>query len=347
VATIVDFGRVSVGSGVIRSIAVRNVGEGALTVASVSLRTYSFATGEYKIVSDDATGASIPPGGVRHIGVRFTPTKNNSGTPRPTTYFAIPSGLALNSVSYVYDDHGVRIADGIWHYFRNVGGTGSAAYRATASNDTGSGFVISGQKLGTATLRAGEYYAAQAVSPYGGAADETAQDLYLPTGFHSRKVLTPLWPATYVTALKGVSGVTFPRLGDAMLVIDSSDPTRPALPQPYGYASETGSKAYVQLRGEGRAVCPGYAGDARNQIVGTAAANTLTGTARADIICGLGGDDVLIGAGGNDLLLGGWGNDTLRARDDRADVVKGGGGRDVGVVDRVDTCVSVEVRRVG
>jgi Ca2+-binding RTX toxin-like protein len=44
--------------------------------------------------------------------------------------------------------------------------------------------------------------------------------------------------------------------------------------------------------------CPGYEGDPRNDVVGTAAAETLVGTAGADIICGRGGNDTLIGRGG-------------------------------------------------
>jgi Ca2+-binding RTX toxin-like protein len=74
--------------------------------------------------------------------------------------------------------------------------------------------------------------------------------------------------------------------------------------------------------------CPGYEGDPRNDVVGTAAAETLVGTAGADIICGRGGNDTLIGRGGRDLLLGGRGPDLLRGGA-RADTLRGGRGRDV------------------
>ena len=57
--------------------------------------------------------------------------------------------------------------------------------------------------------------------------------------------------------------------------------------------------------------CPGFAGDPRNQVVGTAGDDTLTGTGGNDIICGLGGNDTLFGLGGSDLLLGGSGRDVL------------------------------------
>jgi Ca2+-binding RTX toxin-like protein len=74
--------------------------------------------------------------------------------------------------------------------------------------------------------------------------------------------------------------------------------------------------------------CPGYEGDPRNDVVGTAASETLVGTAGADIICGRSGNDTLIGRGGRDLLLGGRGADLLRGGA-RADRLVGGRGRDV------------------
>src|SRR5919106_443381 len=64
--------------------------------------------------------------------------------------------------------------------------------------------------------------------------------------------------------------------------------------------------------------CPGFEGDPRNDVRGTAGNDTLVGTGGADIICGLGGHDTLLGRGGNDVLLGGAGEDSL----------SGGGGRD-------------------
>jgi Ca2+-binding RTX toxin-like protein len=73
--------------------------------------------------------------------------------------------------------------------------------------------------------------------------------------------------------------------------------------------------------------CPGFAGDPRNQVVGTPGPDTLIGTAGADIICGLGGNDTLVGLGGNDLLLGGTGADILRGGAG-ADVLRGGDGAD-------------------
>jgi Ca2+-binding RTX toxin-like protein len=73
--------------------------------------------------------------------------------------------------------------------------------------------------------------------------------------------------------------------------------------------------------------CPGFAGDPRNQVVGTPGPDVLVGTAGADIICGRGGNDLLVGRGGNDLLLGGRGNDVLAGRGGN-DSLRGGAGND-------------------
>lgn len=73
--------------------------------------------------------------------------------------------------------------------------------------------------------------------------------------------------------------------------------------------------------------CPGYEGDPRNQVVGTAGADTLTGTAGRDIICGFGRNDTLQGGGGGDILLGGHGADVVKGGK-RADALFGGPGDD-------------------
>jgi Ca2+-binding RTX toxin-like protein len=77
-----------------------------------------------------------------------------------------------------------------------------------------------------------------------------------------------------------------------------------------------------------RPTCPGFAGDPRNQEVGTAGPDVLVGTAGPDIICGKGGNDTLRGLGGNDLLIGGPGADLLVGAGG-ADTLRGGGGPDV------------------
>jgi hypothetical protein len=74
--------------------------------------------------------------------------------------------------------------------------------------------------------------------------------------------------------------------------------------------------------------CPGFGGDARNQVVGTRGADKLIGSPRRDILCGLSGNDVLRGGGGKDLVHGGGGSDRLDGGSGRDGCV-GGPGRDV------------------
>jgi hypothetical protein len=69
--------------------------------------------------------------------------------------------------------------------------------------------------------------------------------------------------------------------------------------------------------------CPGFAGDPRNQIIGTPEGDELVGSPRADVICGLKGKDLIRGLGGKDILLGGPGPDRLRGGP-KADLLKGG-----------------------
>ena len=92
-----------------------------------------------------------------------------------------------------------------------------------------------------------------------------------------------------------------------------------------GEPGDTATKTWTVVVPEPE--CPGYEGDPRNDVVGTAVGETLTGTAGDDIICGLGGNDTLIGLGGDDLLLGGGGEDTLRGGAG-ADTLRGGAGAD-------------------
>jgi Ca2+-binding RTX toxin-like protein len=90
-----------------------------------------------------------------------------------------------------------------------------------------------------------------------------------------------------------------------------------------GEASDTATKTWTVPP----PVCPGFAGDPRNQVVGTPGADVLVGTPGRDIICGRGGNDVLRGLGGNDLLLGGGGADVAQGGAG-SDTARGGFGRD-------------------
>lgn len=93
------------------------------------------------------------------------------------------------------------------------------------------------------------------------------------------------------------------------------------------------------------AVCPGFEGDLRNQVVGTSGDDELVGTAGRDVICGLGGDDVIRARGGRDLVLGGAGDDVMRGGPGN-DRLRGGPGPDTAIGGRgTDVCRSARVKR--
>jgi hypothetical protein len=84
--------------------------------------------------------------------------------------------------------------------------------------------------------------------------------------------------------------------------------------------------------GAGDDVVRGQRGDDR--LSGGRGDDVLQGGGGDDIMRGRQGADRLFGGGGSDLLRGGPGPDRLLAADGRPDTVDGGGGADVGVVDR-------------
>lgn len=90
------------------------------------------------------------------------------------------------------------------------------------------------------------------------------------------------------------------------------------------YFADTGNK---RIRMIAPPSCPGYAGDPRNQIIGTAGNDVLDGTSGPDIICGLDGNDTLNGAGDNDLVIGGDGRDSLNGGNG-VDTISGDAGDD-------------------
>jgi hypothetical protein len=93
------------------------------------------------------------------------------------------------------------------------------------------------------------------------------------------------------------------------------------------------------------AVCPGFEGDSRNQVVGTSGDDELVGTPGRDVICGRGGDDVIRARGGRDLVLGGAGDDRMRGGPGN-DKLRGGRGPDTAIGGRgIDVCRSARVKR--
>ena len=81
------------------------------------------------------------------------------------------------------------------------------------------------------------------------------------------------------------------------------------------------------------------------RLRGTAGRDFLCGGAAADVIEAGAGNDVVVGLGGPDRLLGGAGNDVLNARDGSRDMIDGGAGRDVALVDASDVVRRVETIR--
>jgi Bacterial Ig-like domain (group 1)/RTX calcium-binding nonapeptide repeat (4 copies) len=93
------------------------------------------------------------------------------------------------------------------------------------------------------------------------------------------------------------------------------------------------------------AVCPGFEGDARNQVVGTSGDDELVGTAGRDVICGRGGDDVIRAKDGRDLVKGGAGDDLMKGAAGN-DELRGGKGPDTARGGRgTDVCRSARVKK--
>jgi hypothetical protein len=126
-----------------------------------------------------------------------------------------------------------------------------------------------------------------------------------------------------------------------------------------------GTNGNDRLTGDGRAnTISGLGG---NDILdGGRGRDQLNGGRGVDVVYGRRGYDIIDGTeryrptpysykvpyqvqGGRrtERLLGGSGNDTIRARDGKKDIIRGGPGRDTAYVDRIDTVAGVEVVRRG
>jgi putative cell wall-binding protein len=230
--TNIDFGTIAVGNNARRTVYVRNVGEGTLTVESVSIEMRSFANG-YRVVSDGATG-TIPPGGTREVVIEYAPTSSAAGAPNAVPYSGSLAGLPQMLVS-----RGTGFVI-VYTYFRNAGGTGSLAYTAVASN----GSTEVGRAHGTEDFLGGHAYAMRTrVATSGATSSEPRLEVSLPLDFDYTHVLRPTPPATMVDAFTGIDYVEFSRLEDAVLVVLSDDPEEQGTE--YGYPAGT----FVRLFG--------------------------------------------------------------------------------------------------
>jgi hypothetical protein len=217
-----DFGTVAPGSGSSRTVFVRNTGDGPLTVDTVTLSSRSFASGEYRIVSDTASGGPIPPGEYRQLVLAFEPKSGPTGSPDAVDYLgALPGQPILSTYTYYDSGTGQPSLIEVYTYFRNAGGSGDADYTAVAS----SGGAVRGQAQGTTALVGGDAYSMMTrVTVSGTTTSEPQLEVTLPVDFSATRVFRPVPPAISVPDFTGVSGVSFARLADAMLVIQSDDP---------------------------------------------------------------------------------------------------------------------------
>ncbi len=215
-----DLGTVAVGATATRTLYVRNVGTGPLTVGTVTLSMRSFASGEYRIVSDTASGAVIPPGQYRQVVVAFEPTSAPSGSPEALQYLGNLPGQMMQSSRTLYDpETGLPSFIFVYVYFLNSGGSGSAAWTAKVT----SGGVERDSAAGTTTLVGGDAYAMVTHTFASGSTNESRVAVTLPSDFSATRIFTPMPPAVTMPALTEVRSVTFVRLADAVLVIPSDD----------------------------------------------------------------------------------------------------------------------------
>jgi Ca2+-binding RTX toxin-like protein len=120
-----------------------------------------------------------------------------------------------------------------------------------------------------------------------------------------------------------------------------------------GSATIEGGNGPDVLRGDtdarGDMITGGKSGDAiqgsesDDQISGGPGGDDVSGGAGDDVIFGNGGDDFIMGDSGQDRLMGGSGSDELHTQDGVKDVVRGGLGPDIGLVDcGIDRVAGVE-----
>ena len=241
---VVDFGGVPVGDSARRTVVVRNVGDGPLTVESATLNTRSFAEGEYRVVSDTASGTAIAPGDHREVVVEFAPEVEPTGSARAVHHSQDLVGRGTLERRVITDDEGFGTIWGVFAYFRNAGGTGGVSYTAVASSDS----VVRGQSEGAATLVGGAAYAMEAIVPHSGwGASESAVDFTVPPDYSSSRVFKPMpGSGQSVPFFTGVTEVNFHRLEDAVLEVLSDDPDAQGSPHLIGRPAGT----FVSLFGE-------------------------------------------------------------------------------------------------
>ena len=196
VPTSIDFGEVAVGASLRRTVVVENQGVAPLDVGSVQLTGAGFS-----IVRDDAGGTAIPVGESREIEVAYTPTVAYTGAAS-----AVQHDWTTLVAHYNYSG-GILVSVSLYTGFQNVGGTGSLGWRVRigAPEWTGTGAVVAG----------GKYNMRLVVSPGSGSLVQ---------------VLQPVSDSFSIAGTgSSVLGVTYLRVRDAYLSIESNDDDEPTI----------------------------------------------------------------------------------------------------------------------
>jgi len=247
----IDFGEVPIGLTSRRVVTLMNTGDAPITIDDVRLEVYPFAEGEYAVVSKDVAGSTIEPHTWAEVMIRFRPTERADG---PLTWES-RSAYKLDSFRLpreVVDHNGaIPVASQVFYYLRNTGGRGTD-YWDVYNFNTITGMVeaqLNGQ-YGNTDFRAGELYAVSVRSPFCGPAEKVIQDLYIGSALVTSRTIEPASTGGSVPCLQDPA-VTFTRMGDAVLVVETSAPVATAVQPPYLLKGQSTGVAATVVLGEG------------------------------------------------------------------------------------------------
>lgn len=221
----VNFGNVLVGSTKQVTIQVQNTGGGPVTVGQVSLSRPGWS-----IVRNEVVG-TIPAGATRELVVRYAPTTAYQGAP-VAEYHEWTNLVA----QYLYSG-GVLYGAVVYSGFQNTGGSGVLPWHVTACqpsspapcnpvfNRSGSAAVVAGGRYNVRTV-------ISAVPGTGRVA-----------------LLAPVTDSVSLNARpSGLSGLTYVRVPDAYVTIESDDPDSPTYVDLFGVALKTSAEVPGRMR---------------------------------------------------------------------------------------------------
>lgn len=192
-----DFGVITVGSSLQKTLTIRNTGTAPLVIGAVTFEGTGFT-----LAGGSPAGVTIPAGGSRDVAVRYTPSVAYSGAPS-----AVKKSWSNLNARYNYLN-GQLYSISLYSGFQNVGGSGSLPWRVR---------IGSAEKTGSSNVVAGAKYTV-----------ETLQRVGTGTG-----LVELLQPVTATYDLRGylgsVLGVYYHRVPEATLRIASNDPDEPTV----------------------------------------------------------------------------------------------------------------------